>query len=266
MKRGWIWAGIVIVLMAIITYLNFTYDWNIGGSSDSSDEGSADFTDTCIEVPPENFSVCEPGTHNCTISFTWKARDLCYQDLAVKERNMKICNNIFYTLTKNDCITLMNSLLQESDKKATKTYLEVLSLIIKANTFVIERDLNDACFPYRVQHLGCIHGETKDYLIASNLKEYDLTSEERIDLCYKFAHIGAIAYCLKSNNERPACFNLAKENPYLTRICYLEEGRIIPSIAFGPKEDNMEYKVDSYEPAELVKYSELMTPKNSIGV
>jgi hypothetical protein len=257
MKKSWIVGAIIIVVLAIITYLNFTYNWGILQTG-TPDKGSTEFTDTCKDIPPKNFSTCIPGTHNCTIQFDFEDRDQCYQSLAIKDRNIKICDMIDYNLRKNECLSVMNSLINESSRSDNPEYLEVLSFILKANKYVVDNNLNDACFPYRYIHLGCIHGETKDYLIASDLKEFNLTIEERLDLCNKFAHKGAIAYCLKSNNELQKCLDLSANNTYLNRVCRLTDNQVIPSQAFGPYEGDTTYSVDSYQNAPLVKYSELI--------
>ena len=72
-----------------------------------------------------------------------------------------------------------------------------------------------------------------------------------IELCYKFVHKGAAAYCLKSNWKIEECLDLAGENAYLKRICNLREDETIPTEGFyDPK-----YQAD---PIPYVTYSELI--------
>jgi len=138
-------------------------------------------------------------------------------------------------------------------------YQNVLSQIEEGNQYVIEKDLSDGCFSYRYFHRGCYYDQSKNYLVASALQNHNLTHSEIIDLCYKFAHKGASAYCLKSNNEIQKCYDFAGDNNYLNRICNLEEGEWIPSNVYGPYQtDDYDFKVDSWNTAEVVHYSELI--------
>lgn len=62
----------------------------------------------------------------------------------------------------------------------------------------------------------------------NSLKGFNLTFEERIDLCYWFLFDGSVAYCL-SKNDYDKCLEFASKDLYLLRICSLEEGKNIPT-------------------------------------
>lgn len=116
------------------------------------------------------------------------------------------------------------------------SYETALSKIEEGNNYVIENDLDDSCFPYRYFHRGCYYSQEKHYLVASTLSgsEIFLTQDERITLCKKFAHKGAVAYCLKGSAESEKCLEFAGTNDYLKRICNLSPNEVIPSQLYGP--------------------------------
>jgi hypothetical protein len=121
--------------------------------------------------------------------------------------------------------------LPSTDDSHSKSYLDTLNKLEIGNEYVINNNLSDGCFPYRTFHRGCYYDLSKNYLVAPNLQEdyYNLTNEEIIEMCYKFAHKGAVAYCLKSNNELSKCTDFAGDNQYLMKICSLKDGELIYS-------------------------------------
>jgi hypothetical protein len=120
------------------------------------------------------------------------------------------------------------------EENHSPAYQNVLSQIEEGNQYVIEKELSDGCFPYRYFNRGCYYDQSKNYLVSSDLQNQNLTHFEIIDLCYKFAHKGSIAYCLSMNNEKQKCSDFAGNNNYLNQICNLKEGNVIPSAKFGP--------------------------------
>lgn len=142
-------------------------------------------------------------------------------------------------------------MIENSNKSYSENYKKTLDLIEEGNQYVIKNDVNDDCFPYRYFHRGCYYNEKKNYLIASSLQGYNLTSKEIINLCYKFAHKGGTSYCLWANKELEKCLDFAKNNDYLIRICGLEEKETIPFNGWwtpGYRED----------PIPRVEYSDLL--------
>ena len=160
-------------------------------------------------------------------------------------------------------LAIIGFLIYTSNKDSvSEEYHIVLSQIEDANNYVMERDADDSCYPYRIFNRGCYYDRGKGYLEVSSLKSYNLTYEEKIDLCYKFAHKGGTAYCLSRNNEKQKCNNFSGNNTYLNRVCNLEEGEIIPSQKFGPyNEEEIDFlgiKIDSWDKIEIVSYSDLI--------
>ena len=140
----------------------------------------------------------------------------------------------------------------------SENYTKTLSLIENGNAFVIGNNWDDGCFPYRYFHRGCYYSEEKHYVISSALQNYGLQNNEITELCYKFAHKGAVAYCLKTNREIQKCREFAGNNEYLNRICSLEDGEVIPSNTYGPYENETGWKVDDFgTTVEPVHYSKL---------
>ena len=64
--------------------------------------------------------------------------------------------------------------------------------------------MKDSCFPYRYYDRGCYYtGKLKFYegLLISTFANTNLTHEEKVELCYKFAFKGSTAWCLRGNAE-----------------------------------------------------------------
>jgi len=138
-------------------------------------------------------------------------------------------------------------------------YQNVLSNIEKGNQYVVEQNLSDGCFPYRYFNHACYYDESKNYLVSSTLQDKNLTHKEVVNLCYKFSHKGSVVYCLSMNQEKQKCMDFAGSNSYLSRICNLKEGELIPSQKYGPYQtDNYNFKVDSWNTIEPIYYSELI--------
>lgn len=145
----------------------------------------------------------------------------------MKNRNFfKIILSLLILIIVGIVISNINKISVSED------YQTALSRIENGNQIVIERDISDSCFQYRVVNRGCAY--TDYYLAQSTLENFNLTHGKRIELCYKFAHKGAIAYCLAMNNEREKCRDFSENNLYLDIVCDLEEEEIIPSKQFGP--------------------------------
>ncbi|MBU4069801.1 MAG: hypothetical protein KJ646_02365 [Nanoarchaeota archaeon] len=118
-----------------------------------------------------------------------------------------------------------------SESQSSQEYQNVLSEIEKGNSYISENGSSDDCFPYRYYHRGCYYGgKLKFYngLLISDLQEYNLTNEEKVQLCYKFTFNGSTAYCL-SKNDPDSCVEFSSDDSYLLRICGLEEGETIPT-------------------------------------
>jgi hypothetical protein len=126
-----------------------------------------------------------------------------------------------------------NNFEKQPGKIYSENYNSVLSKINEGNQYVIEKDLDDYCFSYRNGY-RCEYSDSKQYLVGGNLLYYNLTSEEMVDLCYKFAHKGAVANCLKLSSTKETCLDFAKDNTYLQRICDLGVNQLIPSQKSGP--------------------------------
>lgn len=174
---------------------------------------------------------------------------------------MKRKVNVYFVVVLIVVVIILGLFLySDSSENATSPlYQKFLSDIEEGNQYVIENNLSDGCFSYRYFHRGCYYDLSKRFLVISNFIGYNLTHSETIDLCYRFAHKGATAYCLKSNNEIQKCYDFASDNIYLNRICNLGEEEIIPSKNYGPYQTgNLTDKVDSWETMEPVYYSDLI--------
>jgi hypothetical protein len=117
----------------------------------------------------------------------------------------------------------------------SENYNLILAQIEKGNNYIIGNNSDDLCFPYRYYQRGCYYGgKLKFYegLLISTLSDTNLSHEEKWELCFKFAYPGSVAWCLRGNaeneNEKQECIDFAGDNTYLTRICNLEDGKIIP--------------------------------------
>jgi len=115
------------------------------------------------------------------------------------------------------------------EKQPSKNYNGVLAQIELGNKCITEQDKDDSCFSFRSFHKGCYYDSCKTTMAYSDIQNYDLTKEEILNLCYKFAHKGVVAYCLKSNSEKQKCLDFAGTNIYLVAICGLQEGELLPS-------------------------------------
>jgi hypothetical protein len=116
-------------------------------------------------------------------------------------------------------------------KQKSKEYQNVLNEIEKGNRYILQNGTSDSCFPYRYYHRGCYYeGKFKFYngLLVSDLRNYNLTDSEKIELCYKFIFNGSVAYCLSKNNHKK-CIEFASNDSYLSRICNLKKEETIPT-------------------------------------
>lgn len=154
---------------------------------------------------------------------------------------------------------LFNSSEKQQEKTYSTEYKSLLEKIESGNKYTISNNLDDSCFPYRYYDRGCYYsGKLKFYegTLISTFSDTNLTHEEKVELCYKFAFKGSTAWCLRGNAEteieRQDCLNFAGNNNYLIRICNLEGNEVIPAqIAEG----DIPHDEDTIIP--YVKYSEL---------
>lgn len=142
---------------------------------------------------------------------------------------------------------------QENIEKSSEYHI-ALNLIKEGNSYVLEIDRSDNCFPYRYYNRGCYYMGGEDNMLFDGDLGYfglNLSSQDKIELCYNFAHKGAIAYCLYKESGKEECLDFARDNEYLIRICELdiEYGETIPYGDPGPK--------DVGEDILLITYSEL---------
>ncbi len=151
-------------------------------------------------------------------------------------------------------LTLISIGYYFSTLNQSEEYKSILSEIERGNEYTINHNSGDNCFPYRYFNRGCYYaGKLKFYegLLISDFSNTNLTHEEKIDLCYKFAFKGSTAWCLHKNSEDEKCLSFAGENEYLKRICSLKEGETIPNGGFY----DVEYQDD---PIPTQSYSDLI--------
>ncbi|HIG94513.1 MAG: hypothetical protein QT05_C0049G0023 [archaeon GW2011_AR13] len=156
---------------------------------------------------------------------------------------------------------LFNNSQKQPEKIYSAEYKTLLDEIERGNKYIISSNLKDSCFPYRYYDRGCYYtGKLKFYegLLISTFANTNLTHEEKVELCYKFAFKGSTAWCLRGNAEnemeKQDCLNFAGDNNYLIRICNLEGEEVIP--ASLTTEGNTLHDEESIIP--YVHYSDLI--------
>lgn len=147
---------------------------------------------------------------------------------------------------------LFNNLEKQQEKISNENYNNVLTQIEAGNKCIVEQNKDDSCFSFRYFNRGCYYDSCKTTMTDSNLQNYNLTKEEIVNLCYKFAHKGATAYCLNSNSEKQKCIDFAGTNNYLIAVCELPSGKLLPSKFIDGEEFCK--NTTCFEP---IKYSEL---------
>jgi len=216
--------GIVFLLIALFTVLYYFGIIPRAG-------------DSCKNIPGELSSTNTKGK----MTYTYYSRDSCYEELALSSKNDYFCTRLWEGQKSEYCDYALNKINQVPNK--SESFYMVLYFIEQGNKYLIENDLSDSCLEYRTPDGGCATSPQRDYFLDSSFFKYTKLNEtQKIELCYKFAHKGAVTYCLKDNSQIEKCLEVAENNEYLKKICSL----------------NGEERIDSTSFAAL-KYSELIS-------
>jgi len=145
---------------------------------------------------------------------------------------------------------------EESNDNIDREFNQILLEIERGNKYILENKLiKDNCFPYRYHSRGCYYdGKLKfnEGNIISSFSNNNLSSKQKIELCYKFVFKGSIAFCLNKNNEVDKCKEISSKDEYLSRICNLKNEETIPE---SPANSDPEYRED---PIPLVKLNDYL--------